>query len=459
MYEDLKAKKLGYLGARVAKRMITDCYGRGVVRGAVETCNLIIKSTGNDPTAAESIKTAPVADISLQYPLKLLQCVAAEKPWPKEPCKPSVDKRNPAKPKVTECPPWTVYGGRGRRLEVHGLSAYEFARHFHIKQAKHPFSLAAKQGQDPSKFEAELTEKGTNRLTKKGQKLEPGTDYIIKEEGGDDWLPLGDGPQMQSYRHDWIIKLRKRPNVPVIFGAQSSRTTEEQAMRILVLFFPWVNNVKDASPGVPFVNHLWQPGMEDWTEALLTHASSQGFPTCEVKHLVMNFVFTYCLPRHTHLVDGLEENSDNEDLVDELADMELGENDLLETTLTHVRGNGFGDPAAEDSLDAEGEGNGEENGQNQEQAGPTRLYDMTMEMFRLSSVIWQAREGSGNEAARQRHDEVLRQSAAWVPDHDLALQAAKASDNSAKVDETGAGLLGGIAAGVEASQPEGKRFC
>ena len=31
----------------------------------------------------------------------------------------------------------------------------------------------------------------------------------------------------------------------------------------------------------------------------------------------MNFVFTYCLPRQMRLVDGLAENSDNEDIEDE----------------------------------------------------------------------------------------------------------------------------------------------
>ena len=87
LYEDLKKNKTGYLGARVAKRMITDCYARGVVRGAVETTTLNIDATQQDPTAAESIKTAPVNDMSLQFPLRLLRHIAAQKPWPKEPCK------------------------------------------------------------------------------------------------------------------------------------------------------------------------------------------------------------------------------------------------------------------------------------------------------------------------------------------------------------------------------------
>jgi len=456
--EDLKDNKVGYLGARVGKRLLTDCYARGVVRGAVETCNLILHAGSNDPTAAESIKTAPVADISLQHPLKLLFAIKQQEQWPKEISKPIVDKRNAAQPKVAECPQWTLYGGRGARPELHRLSAYEFARHFHIKQARHPYSFKTQQ-EKPDNYEAELTEEGLQKLEKKIKKLVPGKDYTIREEGGIDWWAFGDGMQARAYRHDWIVKLRRRPHIPVIFGAQSSRTTEEQAMRILVLYFPWVNDAKDASPGVPFLNDLWQPGMKDWTQALMQHASQVHFQTQEVKHLVLNFVFTYCLPRQARLVDGLEENSDNEELVDELSDVELDEDDLLEATLTHVRGSGAGDPIDEDTLDGDGACSGGEDPQGQgPESNPTRLYDMTMEMFRLSSAIWQRQEGGADEVARQRHEELLERTAAWSPDHNLALQAARDSGNSAKKDGANVGLLGEGVAVAEAGGPKLKAY-
>ena len=281
-------------------------------------------------------------------------------------------------------------------------------------------------------------------------KLHPGTDYAIGEEGGDDWWPMGQGQMAQPYRHDWIIKLRHRPHIPVIYGAQSSRTTEEQAMRILVLYFPWVNDVKDASPHVPFINAFWQPGMQDWTQALLHHARTHGFPTTAAKRYVLNFVFTYCLPRQVCLVDGLEENSDNEDIEDELADLRLDDNDLLEATLTHVRGSGIGQPAAtSDTLEVP-EISGDENADGQEAAHPSRLYDMTMEMFRLSDAIWHHQEEVHNEVARRRHEQVAQSAASWVPDHEAALQSARNSDNSAKKDAAGAGMLGEKVALAEA---------
>ena len=65
-----------------------------------------------------------------------------------------------------------------------------------------------------------------------------------------------------------------------------------------------------------------------------------GFPTREAKTLTLNFIFTYCLPRQLALTDGLEENSDNEGLVDDLEDLDLDEDELLEATATFVRGSG-----------------------------------------------------------------------------------------------------------------------
>jgi hypothetical protein len=116
--EELKEKKPGYVGARVSKRIITDCYARGVCRGAVECSNLTLHAGSNDPTAAETVKTAPVTDISLGFPLKLLEAVRAKEPWPQEKSRKQVDKRSYTDQKLTDCPRWTVYGGRGRSREA-----------------------------------------------------------------------------------------------------------------------------------------------------------------------------------------------------------------------------------------------------------------------------------------------------------------------------------------------------
>lgn len=426
------------------------------MRGAVETCNLILNASQQDPTWAESIKTAPVADISLQYPLQLLGHIANEQPWPQEPRRTKVDKRNPLRHEITDSPFWTLYGGRGQRPEVHMLSAYEFASHFYIKQARHPYSLR-RQEEDPDSFEARLTPDGIEKVSKNSKKLVAGLDYVIKEDGGEGWLPLGQGRMVQAYRHDWVIAARRRPYVPVIFGAQSSRTKEEQAMRILVLYFPWVNDPADGSSQVPFINDMWQPGVSDWKQALLSHAANVGFLTEEVKRLVMSFVFTYCLPRQTRLVDGLEENSDNEDVEDDLVDFTLGGDDLLQATLTHVRGSGRREQATEINSCSDVDVDGGE-GALAEQADPTRLYDMTMELFGLSDAIWQREGKTSDPEANRRYEQLLKQVAAGDPfDHDTAKAAARASSKAGEnASQTGkSGLIGRVDAEVEAGRRGG----
>ena len=115
-----------------------------------------------------------------------------------------------------------------------------------------------------------------------------------------------------------------------------------------------------------------------------------GFPTREAKTLTLNFIFTYCLPRQLALTDGLEENSDNEGLVDDLEDLDLDEDELLEATATFVRGSG-----AAEQVEGEDEGDAP--------AGQSsRLHDMTMDMLRLSGNIWQGERDSPDPEARAR---------------------------------------------------------
>ena len=205
LYEELKETKTGYLGARATKRLITDCYGRGVVRGAVESTKLILDSQHNDPTHAESIKTAQVTDICLRFPMQLLEHIADGRQWPQEPTRKIVDKRNPMDKKLADCPPWTVYGGRGQRPEIRMLSAYEFAKHYHIKPATHPYSEEGQMRQleddNHDLYHAVLTDQGIAKCNKNKEKstkkekskLIAGIDYRIREEGGAGWLPLGEG--------------------------------------------------------------------------------------------------------------------------------------------------------------------------------------------------------------------------------------------------------------------------
>ncbi len=127
LIEEIRDERPGYVGARLAKRAVTDCFARGVVRGSVETTNLTLHAGHPDPTRAESIKTAPVTEMALAYPLQLLEALREGRRWPQEPRRTRVDARRNCHRKATDCPFWTIYGGRGKRKEVQALSAYEFA--------------------------------------------------------------------------------------------------------------------------------------------------------------------------------------------------------------------------------------------------------------------------------------------------------------------------------------------
>ena len=116
--EELADKPPGYVGARLSKRVITDCHARGVCRGAVECTNLLLHAEHQDPTRAESVKTAPVTEMALGYGLKLLAKTAAREPWPLEPRRQQTDARSYNRKKLTDCPFWTLYGGRGRAAQA-----------------------------------------------------------------------------------------------------------------------------------------------------------------------------------------------------------------------------------------------------------------------------------------------------------------------------------------------------
>ena len=334
-------------------------------------------------------------------------------------------------------------------LQVHRLSAYEFARHYHFKTASHPQSeqAHAKHLKNPGLYHAQLTEEGLQKVAThgRGTELVPGNDYRIRAEGGEDWVCLGEGEHVNpAYRHDWVVLLRRRPNVPVPYGAQGSKSEEEQAMKLLILFFPWVNDIKDASPAVPYIGNFWQEGATGWRQVLRIQVQKfGGFPTEEVRRFVIQFCMTYFLPRGMRCEEALCENSDNEDVADDL-DVVLGPEDLDLATLTRVRGAGSkapdeaGTPTdGEEGADALGMGMGMGT-----EGKPSKLFDLTMDMFRISGSIWLApdRSGRADPAAQAKLQQMLE--AGQVQDHALARRAATASKKGEHAHEDKvAGLL------------------
>ena len=324
--EDLQDKKTGYTMGRVSKRLATDCSVRGVCRGSVECANLVDNCQSQDPTHAESIRTAPTVELTLDYAQKLLQAAFNQEDLPLERSRMQADPRlrggySPGAGRLIACPKITLYGERGRHEQIHQLSLYEFTRRYTIDIARHPYS-AEKEEESPHSWHARLTQIGRDLLDRNcfanRPKLRPGIHYQIKEEGGQEWLPLGHGERAQSYRHDWIVVPRKRPHNPILYGAQGSHTDEEQAQKVLMTFFPWTTHREDVSDSVPYIGDLRLPEDISWRQALVNRLQRHGFPTEESRRYLHNFCFVYCLPRELQSDADLHINSDNEDMEDPL---------------------------------------------------------------------------------------------------------------------------------------------
>ena len=441
---------------------MTQCFARGVCRGAVECVNLVDHLAHSDPTAAEAIKTSPNAELSLHFGLQLLRAATRGEPLPPERQKIQSDsivhtatKKLIARPQL-----WTLYGNRGKDPRVQHLSAYEFVRYYHEKESRYPWNLkkhqqqlrqdaaaAAAQGsasapstQTPSQnFHARLTDSGREKLENRVSRtrLQPGEDYQIREDGGEDWMPLGTGSLVQTYRHDWIIAPRKRPHVPVLFGALGSRNEEENIMKILLLFCPWTSNPQDATDSVPYLRQLKTPDMANWRQALRCawQNANDGFPTEELRRYVLNYAFVYCLPRQLQPDNDLAANSDNEGLEDVVYHFE--KEDLEEAAKTRVRGAGTKEEAAEANDTAPTE---------QEAAATTTQHDLTIRMMKLSRDIW-LKERPTPAAAPQRSAQALLSRMVFskgVTDPEKMLLAARASRNQrgAELAETRSGLDG-----------------
>ncbi|CAJ1431386.1 unnamed protein product, partial [Effrenium voratum] len=415
--EELKDKPAGYVGARVAKRLTTDCYARGVSRGAVECANLTTRAVANDPTAAESVKTATVHSISLRFGFQLLDAAAAGR--------------------VVSCPFWTFYGARGRAAQVYELCAFEFARHFRFQQAKRPFTLAPMTG-ELSGYHAALTDAGAAKLDRSARaNLQPGVDYKIREEGGEDWLPLGRGALAQKFRHDWVLAPRSRPHVPVVQGALGGRSEVDYARCVLLLFCPWTTHPDDASAAAPYLGDLCKLGQTDWRRALRRRLILRGFPTEEVKLFALNFCFVYCLPRELRPDQHVQENSDNE-VQDE--PVFFDEADLEAARATHVRGAGkLGSGDAGES--------GMEDGEVEDEVAATRLCIMTKQMFDLSRAAWKTGGTASASPGPRRAQPGPARPKDEELDHDAIAQAARASRGKSRLP-----LLPGI--GVAPQDPE-----
>ena len=100
-------------------------------------------------------------------------------------------------------------------------------------------------------------------------------------------MPLGTGGPAQRHRRDWVVAARKDPTCPC------SSVPEENAEKLLLLFWPWTSNVEDATDEVPYIGDLRPRHMSSWREALSARIARHG------ERYATNYAFVYCLPPST----------------------------------------------------------------------------------------------------------------------------------------------------------------
>ena len=96
----LRDKPETYIFSRFAKRLLSDMYGRGIVRGAVEAVNLLVNWRGNDVASPETVKTTPTDSFFGRQYIDIVAYLADKVPIPETAQFAEIDARNPTKRKV-----------------------------------------------------------------------------------------------------------------------------------------------------------------------------------------------------------------------------------------------------------------------------------------------------------------------------------------------------------------------
>ena len=91
------------------------------------------------------------------------------------------------------------------------LSLYEFFRYWRIELTAYVLSDKDIRNEEDACYHARLTESGCEKVAArkypnaKHVAFRGGQDYLIKEEGGEAWLPFPDVPELSKIRQTWIL--------------------------------------------------------------------------------------------------------------------------------------------------------------------------------------------------------------------------------------------------------------
>ena len=316
---------------------MSDAYGRGIVRGQVEGCNLRANHKLGQTVAAERISTTGFVALPGHAYIATVKSLHGESTE-----EPRARKYMRTKPTgagaqhLREVDIARAYGHRPSGTECWWLSPYEFTMYWALVPTRVPQTRREWEDEDPVTWDVTLTSAGKQRLQKhspsKLAKLRPQRDYTIRLANTRDRYLFPATPGNATLRHAWYLLRRTRPLCPHFAQAAVPRrfaeNVEENAMLARVYFGAWTLDQTRSSTAVPYVGHLRQAG--ETLEAALRRWA-QRLPCQESKRHLGNFLSVYRIRPPAEA----QENSDDSD-ADEALELSL---DDLQTALQALEPN------------------------------------------------------------------------------------------------------------------------
>lgn len=319
--EQLEGQPIRKIGKRHHLRLMSDCYGEGIVRGQQENTNLRANAKDNDAAHAEAFRAALCEAFFGREYLNVIERLNDKRSPDGYVQFFGVDARNRKRRKVTIRDVAMLYGQRPKHESVW-----------------YPLSIADK---DDPKYHASLTGCGVQKLRESAHDelpaaLIPGIDYKVREGDGETWLPFPDVGSTAHFCHTWVLVRRRRPKVPSFFGAPVPRhrpgEQSRPAMIVMSYFHPWTLRKDDADQSVPHASSL-RSTTQTWQEALMTWLD--GNIVCEeAKKYVGNFLAV-------HRVRPRDEDDDedaNSDDIGSDVELEVSHEHLQDALITRIGG-------------------------------------------------------------------------------------------------------------------------
>ena len=290
----VRGEGLNYLGRRHTMRLMSDAYGKGIVRGQVENTNLRAHGSTEQVTRAESFQTSLTTVFPGREYLGLVQRLNREQQGQTAVIA-EIDRRNRRHRRVAVRDMAVMYGHRPKIPEIWYLSPYEFEVYWEIALIRAPQTLADSQKAD---MQAELTDIAKKKLQRQANRgidqeaLVPGIDYVVKETGEGQWYAFEQKEDTDFFRHNWVINRRVRPVAPSFVSTPMPRRSEGEANRAAMItmsyFRPWTLDKSQEDGEVVHAARMkaaevtWQEACSEWL--------CRGLLCEESKRYVNNFV-------------------------------------------------------------------------------------------------------------------------------------------------------------------------